>query len=215
MYNKHQQAIAYALEGNWELAVELNLAILDEDADNIAALNRLGRAYTELDQKDAAKTVYKKVLEIDKYNPIALKNLKLLPHQKVGSDGIELSKEDFIEELGLTKTTQLIKVADRKTLLSLMCKQLLKLTARGRLMGVTTTDNVYVGCLPDDLSLRLKSLEAKGYGYSLCVKNATDNTVSIFLREIKRPAKGNAPSTFSHAMVISVHKPKKTAKKSK
>ena len=215
MYNKHQEAIQHALDGNWELAVELNLAILDEVPENIAALNRLGRAYTELGQKDAAKTVYQKVLEIDKYNSIALKNIKLLPHQKGGTDGIAISKEDFIEELGLTKTTQLIKVAGRETLLSLVCKQLLKLTPHGRLVGVTTMENLYVGCLPDDLSLKLKNLEAKGYIYTVCLKNASDNTASIFLRETKRPLKAGSLATFSKAMLIPVKKTKRLKSKSK
>lgn len=214
MYNKHQEAIHEALEGNWEIAVELNLAILDEIPDNIAALNRLGRAYTELGQKDAAKTVYKRVLEIDKYNPIALKNIKLLPHQKIASEDIAFSKEDFVEELGLTKTTGLIKVAGRETLLSLACKQLLKLSPRGRLIGVTTMDNTYIGCLPDDLSLKLMNLESRGYVYSVCLKSATDNAVSIFLREIKRPGKAGSVATFSKAMVVQAPKKlKKPAKK--
>lgn len=206
MYNKHQQAVQYALTGNWELAVEQNLAILDELPNNLASLNRLARAYTELGQKDAAKTVYHKVLEIDKYNPIALKNLKLLPHQKAGADSQDISKEDFIEEQGLTKTVQLIKVADRATLLSLVCKQLFKLTPRARLMAVSTLENVYIGCLPDDLSLKLKALLTRGYAYTLCLKTASDNAVSIFIREIKRPQHGHALATFSKAIFIPVKK---------
>lgn len=210
MYNKHQIAIDHALKNNWELAVEANLEILDEIPDNIAALNRLARAYTELDQKDAAKTVYQKVLEIDKYNPIALKNSKLLQWHKASSEEVELSKEDFIEELGITKTTQLIKVADRKTLLSLTCKQSLQLAPRGRLLGVNTQTKQYVGCLPDDLSLKLKTLIDRGYCYSVCIKNVTDNTATIFVRETKRPAKAVAAPTFSKATVITQKKTKKS-----
>lgn len=206
MYNKHQQAVQYALTGNWELAVEQNLAILDELPNNLAALNRLGRAYTELDQKDAAKIVYQKVLEIDKYNAIALKNLKLLPHQKIGLNSQHISQEDFIEELGLTKTTQLIKVANRATLLSLVCKQLLQLTPRSRLIAILTLENVYIGCLPDDLSLKLKSLIGRGYSYTVCLKNASDNTASIFIRETKRPGNPRSLSSFSKAMPLPVKK---------
>lgn len=213
MYNKHQQAVQYALVGNWELAVEQNLAILDEVPDNLASLNRLARAYTELGQKDAAKTVYQKVLEIDKYNPIALKNLKLLPHQKVGIDSLDISKEDFIEELGLTKAVLLIKVADRATLLSLVCKQLLKLTPKARLMALMTMENVYVGCLPDDLSLKLKSLIDHGYVYTVCLKTASDNTATVFIREIKRPSNGKAVATFSKAMLIPIKKAPKRKKR--
>ncbi len=210
MNTLHQVAVAYALSSEWELAVEANLEILDSDPHNIAALNRLGRAYTELGQKDAAKTVYQKVLELDKYNSVATRNLRLLPHQKVSSLIPTLTKEDFIEIAGLTKTTSLVKVASRDILLSLCCKETLQLVPKSRLMSVTTGHGTYVGCLPDDLSLRIKSLQTSGYHFSLCLKNATDNTVHVFIRETKRPPKNTALPSFSHALRIPVknHKPR-------
>ena len=82
MHDLQDKAIRSALSGDWEGAVEINLEILSENAQNITALNRLGRAYTELGQKDAAKDAYEQVLKIDKYDTIATKNLKLLTHQK-------------------------------------------------------------------------------------------------------------------------------------
>jgi tetratricopeptide (TPR) repeat protein len=196
MHKKQDLAIQAALEANWELAVELNLGILDEDEHNIAALNRLARAYTELGQKDAAKTVYQKVLSLDKYNAVALKNLKVLPHQKITSGDIVRSREDFIEEPGKTKAVNLIKVADRALLLSLECKQTLSLVPRARLIAVTTADRLTIGYLPDDLSLKLKKLLAHGYEYAVCLKSASDNTATIFVREIKRPRSKNATASF-------------------
>ncbi|MFH2019359.1 MAG: tetratricopeptide repeat protein, partial [bacterium] len=75
MKNLHTQAISSSLNSDWEIAIELNSLILKDEPNNIAALNRLARAYTELNQKESAKTVYNKVLTLDKYNQIALKNL--------------------------------------------------------------------------------------------------------------------------------------------
>lgn len=191
------QAIQAALRGDWESTVELNLEILADSPQNIAALNRLGHAYTELDQKEAAEDAYNQVLKIDKYNAIALKNLKLLPHQKNNLRDVSLAQEDFIELPGITKSTLLIKVASRDVLLSLVCKQRLALVPRTRLVAITTEDNTCIGYLPDDLSLKLKSLVKSGYVYSACLKGASDNTATIFIRELKRPRRPSASPTFT------------------
>jgi tetratricopeptide (TPR) repeat protein len=202
MHELHDQAIRAALNGDWEVAVELNLEILSQSPQNIPALNRLGRAYTEVGQKDAAKDAYEQVLKIDKYDTIATKNLKLLPHQKNNLSSVILSSEDFIELPGITKSTLLIKVANRDILLSLVCKQKLSLVPRTRLVAVMTDDNICVGCLPDDLSLKLKDLIKSGYEYTACLKGVSDNTATIFIREMKRPKKPSAGATFSRNSLV-------------
>lgn len=211
MHELHDKAIKSALSGDWEAAVEYNLEILSESPQNIPALNRLGRAYTELGQKEAAKDAYDQVLKIDKYDTIATKNLKLLPHQKNNMASVILSDEDFIELPGFTKSTMLIKVASRDILLSLVCKQRLTLAPRTRLVAIMTDDNICIGCLPDDLSLKLNELIKDGYEYSACLKGASDNTATIFIREIKRPKRPSAGATFSRANLVS--KSKKSYKK--
>lgn len=197
MKNLHSQAIISSLNNDWEIAIELNNLILKEEPNNIAALNRLARAYTELNQKESAKIVYNKVLALDKYNQIALKNLKLLPNKNSPSD-ISLTIEDFIDESGLTKTVQLIKIADKNTLLSLTCKQTLSFVPRSRLIAINTLEGKYLGCLPDDLSLKLHKNLKSGYKYSLCLKSATENSLHIFIREIKRPNRPTSGATFAH-----------------
>jgi tetratricopeptide (TPR) repeat protein len=199
MHDLNDKAIRAALSGDWELAVEFNLEILAETPQNIPALNRLGRAYTELGQKEAASDAYNQVLKIDKYDVIATKNLKLLPHQKSNLAEINLSDENFIELPGLTKSTLLIKVASRDILLSLVCKQKLDLVPRTRLVAVLAEDKTCIGCLPDDLSLKLISLIKSGYTYTSCLKGASDNTATIFIREIKRPKKPSAAPSFSRS----------------
>lgn len=199
MHDLSDKAIRSALRGDWETAVELNLEILSSYPQNIAALNRLGRAYSELGQKEAAGDAYTQVLKIDKYDTIATKNLRLLPHQKNNFPKVNLVEENFIESPGLTKSTLLIKVASRDILLSLVCKQHLELIPRTRLVAVFTQDKTYIGCLPDDLSLKLKSLMKSGYLYSACLKGASDNTATIFIREERRPKRVTASPTFSRS----------------
>ncbi len=191
------KAIQAALRGDWESAVEINLEILSTSPQNIQALNRLGRAYTELGQKEAAADAYKQVLKIDKYDTIASKNLKLLPHQKNNLADVVLADENFIELPGITKSTQLIKVASRDILLSLSCKQKLDLIPKTRLVSVQTEDKISIGCLPDDLSLKILGLMKSGYEYCACLKGASDNNATIFIRELKRPRRASAAPSFS------------------
>lgn len=197
MHDLNDKAVRAALSGDWETAVELNLEILAELPQNIPALNRLARAYTELNQKDAAKDAYEQVLRLDKYDIIATKNLKLLPHQKNNMADISLASETFIEMPGLTKSTLLIKVASRDILLSLVCKQKLALVPRSRLVAVLSEDKTCIGCLPDDLSLKINESLKDGYTYSTCIKGVTDNTATIFIREVSRPLKSSSAATFS------------------
>jgi len=203
MHDLQDKAIRSALSGDWETAVEINLEILSDHPQNITALNRLGRAYTELGQKEAAKDAYEQVLKIDKYDTIATKNLKLLPHQKNNMSSVALlSEEDFIELPGITKSTMLIKVASRDILLSLVCKQRLTLVPRTRLIAIYTDEKTCIGCLPDDLSLKLIDLIKNGYNYTACLKGASDNTATIFIREIKRPKQPSSGATFSRSNLV-------------
>lgn len=195
MSNLQKQAIQASLENNWEIAIDLNNSILEETPNDLAALNRLAKAYTELGQKESAKTVYQKVLKIDKYNPIATKNLRLLP-DKNGNSDIITSKEDFVEEMGITKSVSLVKTASKDVLASLCCKQSLMLAPRSRLIAVNAGKNTYIGCLPDDLSLKLKKKITAGYKYSVCLKSSTDSMAVVFIREIKRPNRITASPTF-------------------
>jgi len=201
MQDLTNKAVQALLDANWEEAVELNSIILQDNPRNIPALNRLGRAYTELDQKDSAFDVYNKVLKLDKFNPIATRCLRLLP-DKVGHCDVELSGEDFIDQAGLTKSTSLIKLASKEILLALKYKQVLTLVPRKRLVYILTETSVQLGALPDDLSFKLGKLMKTGYSYAACVKSATDNTLTIFIREIKRPTRLTASPSFAHSLQI-------------
>lgn len=193
-----RQAIDCSLNCRWEEAIDLNLEILTNNPDDVPTLNRLAKCYLQLGDKKSAKETYQKVLEQDKYNAVALKNLKIL-NLAVSTSPNELVREDFIENPGLTRTSTLVKVAGREVLAKLSCKQILVLKPKVRLISVTTTQGTYIGTLPDDLSLKLKKLLSAGYSYQVCLRSATDNMASIFIREIKRPHKKTALPSFNRA----------------
>ncbi len=186
------KAVQAALEGKWEDAAEFNLALINEGEKSLATLNRLGRAYIELGKIDEAKETYKQVLDLDKFNPIAKKNLKRIKAKqktKGVSRGVKITppiNANFLEEPGKTKTSQLVRLADADVIASLSIGQSLNFESRRRSVCGKTEDGTYIGSLPDDLSLRLGKLLKGGNKYEVLIKSIVGHAVQIFIRETKR-----------------------------
>ena len=64
------EAIAAALENNWQKAIELNQTLLKKYPDDIDTMNRLARSFIETSQIKRAKKLYEKILKLDSYNQI-------------------------------------------------------------------------------------------------------------------------------------------------
>src|SRR3989344_5987070 len=77
------QAIDAAMDCRWDEALKLNKKIIKDDPKNIDALNRQARVYMEMGKLSLAKKSYSEVIKIDPYNPIALKNLKIIKSFKI------------------------------------------------------------------------------------------------------------------------------------
>lgn len=73
-------AVRLAQEGQWEDAVTTNKNILNIFPQESDALNRLGKAYTELGQYADARQAYSQTLKHNPFNSIAKKNLERLIH---------------------------------------------------------------------------------------------------------------------------------------
>ena len=199
--NATEKAIRAALEGKWEEAIEFNLYLIKDEPGDITALNRLAKAYTEIGDIEKAGDTYKKVLSLDKYNPIATKNLiRLKSKEKVKiQSSINPSpaiQANFLEEPGKTKSTQLVRLTDADNLASLHIGQSVILEAKKRSVSVLLSDGTYIGTLPDDLSFRLGRLIRGGNKYETFVKGLPANHgVLIFIRETERSRRyKNTPS---------------------
>lgn len=218
MQDTVQAAIDEALKGNWQAAIELNKQILKENPTDVEALNRLGFAYSEIRSIKEAKRVYKKVLLINRFNPIAIKNLKRIelftegktPNSK-GKNPIPAAPIKqrvnhfaslFLEEVGKTKVVSLINLAEAKIISNLHSTDQVVLVPRRRGVAIITPTDEYIGALPDDIARRLFVLMKGGNTYEAYVKSVNRNEVSIFIRETKRQAKfRNQPSFLGKGSV--------------
>lgn len=195
-----EKAVQAALENNWQKAVKLNKQILALSADDIDTLNRLGYAFFKMGKIESARQEFQKVLKKDRYNPVALKNLKRLKALKTIEPQKKtplLSPSLFLEEPGKTKTVVLVKIAPQKTLSSLSIGQPVRLLTGRYSIDVRAQDNTYLGVIPDDLSFRLIRLMKAGYKYNALIKNIKENFLSIFLKEIKRGSKLKGQPSFT------------------
>jgi tetratricopeptide (TPR) repeat protein len=189
-------AVNYALTSDWKQAVEINARIISENPNDIDSLNRLGFAYMKIGKYNKAKETYKKVVEIDETNPIALKNLKRLdsiPRLKKQKDNGQLKNAPqaltinaFIEEAGRTKTVDLKNIADKKTLSFIEPGDTVSMVIKRSKIFIQTSDKKYIGMLPDNISARLIKFIKGGNQYSACIKACDDKNVKIFMKETKK-----------------------------
>ncbi len=200
-------AIQAALSQDWETAIKLNLALLKQDKNNISLLNRLGFAYLQSGQLTQAKKTFQKVTKLDEYNQIAIKNLSKLNsvRQKdlLKQTKRQLTPLSFLEEPGKTKIVECVNAAPQVVLASVSPGEEVELKARNHVVEVRNANNVYLAALPDDLSFRLIRFLAVGNTYQALIKSVGKNTVTVFLRELRRGKRfANQPSFASTALYV-------------
>ncbi|MEK7504599.1 MAG: tetratricopeptide repeat protein [Patescibacteria group bacterium] len=185
-------AIKAALTGNWKEAVRLNLLILKSDPKSIEALNRLGRSYFQLGLKTKADETYRKVLKLDKFNTIAIKNLELIKTSKIvrgGNHSAHTPPPVFLEEPGVTKTLSLIRPSEPKILSRMHPADPVVIAPRQHCIAVTTIDGQNLGRLPDDLAAKMLVFIRAGSEYTAWVRSVEPNNLKIFIKEVKRATK--------------------------
>ena len=204
-------AIAAALAQDWKEAIRVNLAILKPDTCDIEALCRLAFAYLKTGQLLAAKRTYQKVLDLDKYNQIASKNLKKMTSLKRKDMANEactfMSPMIFLEEPGKTKIVECVHVAPSHVLSTLSAGQEVFLKPKPHAIEVRTSSNTYIAALPDDMSFKLNKMMAGGNTYQTIVKGVEKKSVKVMLRELKRGKRfASQPSFTSTTSYVSFAK---------
>jgi len=192
-----KQAVNAALSGDWKSAVKVNQSLLKQNPKDLEALNRLARAYFETGLKTKAEETYKKVLRIDKFNPIASKSLELLKTSRIVRGPKKTGAYPppvFLEEPGLTKTVTLIRPGDPKVISRLHPGDPVMVVPRDHIVSVTSSDNAYLGRLPDDLASRLLPLLKSGNRYHAWIRSQ-EGGIKVFIKEIyKSPKHKHIPS---------------------
>jgi tetratricopeptide (TPR) repeat protein len=188
-----ESAVTAALSQNWKDAIRINSSLLKTDEKNIDALNRLGFAYLQTGQPTQAKRCFQKVLTLDPYNQIALKNSKKnVNGKKKNGEKQEthiISPMIFLEEPGITKVAPCINLAPVQVLTTLSAGQAVTLHAKKHTVEIRDTHDAYLGALPDDLSFKLIKLLAVGNTYTAIIKSVDKKMLVVLIREISRSKK--------------------------
>ena len=106
------EAIALALESRWADALAVNKALVERHGPDEDTLNRIGKALTELGQREEALASYSSSLQINPLNLIAQKNVRKLTamlESKSAASGsaAAIDVELFTEEPGKSAITVL------------------------------------------------------------------------------------------------------------
>lgn len=182
-----QKAVSFALAGDWEKALSTNLEILAANSDDVDALNRLARCYSEMGNVTKAVETTQKVLKIDPINSIAQKCILKWKTVRPGENHkfCIQSAEAFLEESGKTKMIMLINPGDSSLFANLDSGDEVKLAAFAHKVSVVDSDGKYIGCLPDDLAARLRNFMKKGNKYQVLIKSIDSKDVTVLIRELE------------------------------
>lgn len=197
------QAIQAAIQGDWLTAERLNRRIIQENPNDLEGMLRLANAVSQLGNIKEAIGIYEKILKIDPHNVFANRGILRIKTLKTRNSVVptfnlhHTLSNSFLEEPGKTKTTILVHPAYTEILAGLDTGERLLLLPRRRRISVTTENGVYIGRLPDDLSMRLLGFIRGGNEYEAIVKSVIDDQVKIFIREVYRSEKFGLTPSFS------------------
>lgn len=199
-----KDAVEAAKIKDWNLAIELNEEILDADSHNIGALNRLALARMQLGHIRLAEKALKRILEIDKHNKIATKNLARIK-KKINNPSVSFNRNSsYIEEPGKAQVIELIRVADKKTLQQASVGQRCYLDPKKEFISIYLIDEAddkkgqYLGALPSEISIRLIKLMNRGNEYQGAVHsvNADTGRCKVLVKEFKVSSENRGVTSF-------------------
>ncbi len=204
LLNLNQRAIDAALNSMWDEALKINKQIIKVDPQNIDALNRQARAYMELGKSNLAKKYYSEALKFDPYNPIAIKNLKIIKsfkhnlanHIPTINGYSRLSPSLFLQEPGKTKIVSLLKVAEPQKLSQAFCGMRVEMIVKNRGITIVDLNGNYMGVLPDDTSHLMLRLLKGGNKYDIFIKSIKVNALSVLIKETYRSKRFKNQQSF-------------------
>jgi len=195
-----EQAINLARQSKWDEAVEVNERLIQVFPNDADALNRLGKALTELGRYPDARHAYERALTADPTNTIAQKNLGRLQTMKDdgGSPPVQQKYDPalFIEEPGKTAVTTLVNLAAREILAPLAAGDQLSLHVNGSVIEVRDLRDQMVGQLEPKITLRLLPLMTTGNEYAAAITAIDDHQVRAIIRETYQHPENSAKVSF-------------------
>jgi len=196
-----RRAIALALESKWEEAVAINRQILELFSDDVDALNRLGKALTELGRYGEARESYTKALQLSPSNDIARKNILRLSqlHEAEPAKKAKVDPHIFLEESGKTTVVPIYNSAPGSVLAKASAGDPLQMNPKNGHLEVLAAGGQYLGELGPKLAVRLINLMNGGNRYAAAVAGHGDSGLKIIIKEIyQHPSQSGRPSFPPH-----------------
>ena len=184
-----KQAITLAIEGKWREAVAVNRSIIETFPNDVEALNRLGRAYLELGEYSLSEGAYRRTGEIDPHNVIAQKNMQRLSRLKETAIGAtagadRLGPQSFVEEIGKAGVVRLVDPAPPEVVVRMAAGDRVQLRIDGSTLIAENNAGEYLGKVEPEYGQRLARLAQGGNRYSAAIVSATEDVISIIIREV-------------------------------
>lgn len=192
--NLARRAITAALSNDWATALQVNLLILEEEVNDIDALNRAARASVMLGEYEKAIQFSNAVISQDPLNTIAIKclakcsSLSENNHTRHSATTANSAMSDnfFLEEPGRTKIVSLINLCESSLLATLNSGDVVMMIPKMHKVMITTSDDAYIGRLPDDLATKIIYFCKHGNQYDAFIKSASQDDVKLFIKETVR-----------------------------
>ncbi|MDA0987650.1 MAG: tetratricopeptide repeat protein [Chloroflexi bacterium] len=185
--DKAKDAIALALASRWEEAVVVNREIVGGFPRDVEALNRLGKALSELGQYREAKDAFGQTLEISPSNNIARKNLQRLAQLNeeaaVPKHGSKATPQLFIEERGKSASISLMKLPADSGHLRMAPGDAVDLQLSGDRLTVESPEGQYLGEIDPKLGRRLAKLIEGGNGYAAAITSVQERSLVVMIKE--------------------------------
>jgi tetratricopeptide (TPR) repeat protein len=195
-----KEAIALAMQGRWEEAVITNRSIIEVFPNDIDALNRLGKALTELGQYGQARETYGRAMEIDPKNGIASRNLQRLSLLN-GTLAVPAQRRQrvipqlFIEETGKAGLVSLEQPAPREVLAEMAAGDTVHLRLRGQGFIIENKHGEYLGRVQPRIGVRLAKLMDGGNRYTAAIASLVDSEIKVIITEaFQHPSQAGRPS---------------------
>lgn len=193
----HDAAVEAAITGEWAKAIKLNTKIISQENKNLDAHLRLAFAHLSTGTLTKAKKAYIKALKLQPANLIAANNLEKIRIMEKKGDKVKSGQQKnptldpnlFINIVGKTKVVSLINIGQASLLVKLKIGQPVNLKVKRRKVEVRSDGGDYIGALPDDISKRLILFMEAGSSYLTFIKEASKNSVDVFIKEEKKPRK--------------------------
>ena len=182
-----REAISLAAKGQWQAAAEANKALLSRFPKDVEALNRLGKALSELGLYAAARIAFQSALEKSPSNSISKKNLERIEGLRDSSQATHPDRvmpQVFIEERGKSCFTTLRKPPTGLSFKSVAAGDVVVLKIDGATVWALTFQSNSLGYIEPKLAARMIKLLTAGNKYVSAVASIVNGEISLMIREV-------------------------------